>query len=96
MFLESRRLDAQHRGGGDVHQALSVATPVEAADQRNGQPLALDDTRRSRIDPGVFGERESQHFSLCDGALVRDAGELANAERSVFVDYRAFRAHAAK
>jgi len=75
---------------------MPVVLPVEAADQRNRQFFALDDTRRGCIDPGLSGKRQSEHFSLGNGALVYDARKLGDAERAVFVNDRAFRAHAAK
>jgi hypothetical protein len=83
MFLRFRRLNAQHRRSGDIHYAISVALPVEAADQRNRQIFALEDTRRGGSDPGLSGKRKSEHFSLGHGALIRDAGKLADAKGSV-------------
>src|SRR6185437_15488100 len=96
MFIGFRHLDAEHCRGGDIHYAMSVGSPVEAADQRNRQVFTLDDTRRGSIDPSFSGKRKSEHFSLGNGALVRDAGKLTDAKRSVIVNDRAFRAHAAK
>jgi hypothetical protein len=52
-------------------------------------------TIRGSIDSGLSDKRKSEHFSLGNHALVGDAGKLADAKRSVTVNDRAFRAHAA-
>ena len=85
MFLGFRHLNTQHGRGGDIHYAMPTVVPVEAADQRNRQFFALDDTRRGCIDPGLSGKRQSEHFSLGNGAIVCDARKLGDAERAVFV-----------
>ena len=58
MLLWRSYLNTQHRCGGDIHYAMSCAYAVEAADQRDRQIFALDDTRRGGIDPGFSGKRQ--------------------------------------
>jgi hypothetical protein len=96
MLIGFRRFDAEHRRGGKVHDPLPVPPPVEAADQGNGGIFALDDPCGGSVDSRLPGECKSEDLTLRDSALIRDAWELADCQRAIFVDDGAFRAQAAE
>lgn len=80
----------------NVHETATARGPLETANQRDRNTVTVDETRISSIDSSGPGELERKNFSLRNRALVTHAGELADRERAIVIDDRAFRAKTAE
>src|SRR5271156_5994030 len=75
--------------GGDVHES-PLGSPIESTNESDGGTVAIDEPCLWGIDPRRLGQLHRQDFALGNGTLILDARKLANAERAISVDHRAF------
>src|ERR1700722_6320745 len=80
---------------GDVHES-PLGSPIESTNESDGDTVAVDELCLRSIDPCRLSQLHRQDLALGDGPLIPDARKLANAERAIRVDDRAFWSKPAK
>jgi hypothetical protein len=75
--------------GGDVHES-PLGSPIESTNESDGDTVAVDEPCLRSIDPRRLSQLHRQDLALGDSPLILDARKLANAERAISVDDRAF------
>src|SRR5580704_10283522 len=95
MFGGVTSIYTEHGSGRDIHESAPIGS-IESPNECDGDTIAVNQSCRSRIDPGGFGELHRQNLTLGDRAVVIDAWELADAQNAIFVDDRTFGSQAAQ
>src|SRR5271154_3132053 len=70
---------------GDVHESAPGGS-IESTNQRDRDPVAVDQSCRRRIDAGSLGELHRQDLAPGDRPFIINAGKLANVKSALFVD----------
>src|SRR5882757_9103511 len=89
MFCGCSDVHTKQCCGGDVHES-PFGSPIESTNESDGDPVAVDEPCLRSIDPRRLGQLHRQDLALGNGTLILDARKLADAERAISVDDRAF------